>query len=172
MYVRATAVAATAIGLMAAGSAVAARAPRIDTFCQYATGAQVSWAFHASRGHSLTRGSGTVSGRQATGTVCQEEQQSATSKQHVKIAVTSGSAVRLQRGITVSGVLGAQLVVPFRVSASDDAACPAGTTGKLTLFNSYNGAGQDRVAFSFAGTSCRAHAHSYRGAGVAVSIPH
>jgi hypothetical protein len=172
MYLRATALAATATALAFAAPAGAAHAPRIDTFCQYAAGAQVSWAFHGAKGHSLSRGSGTVSGQHATGTLCQEEQQSATRKQHLKLAVTSGSAVRLQRGISPGGVLGAQLVVPFRVSASDDATCPVGTTGKLTLFSSYNGAGQDRVSFSFAGGSCHAHARTYRGAGVAVSIPH
>jgi hypothetical protein len=132
----------------------------------------VQWAFRGSGGGSVTSGKGSYNGsRSITGSICHNDAPSQGSGQRLALAAIPGSSARLSRGVTINGTLGAQLVLPVRVSASDDARCLPGARGTVTIFTSYNGVHEDSISLRLSGP-CARHGASYRGANVVVSIPH
>jgi hypothetical protein len=132
----------------------------------------VPWAFRGSGGGSVTSGHGSYNGSSSiSGSVCHNNAPSEGSGQRLALAAVPGSNARLSRGVTINGTLGAQLVLPVRVTASDDAHCLPGARGTATIFTSYNGAHEDSISLHLSGT-CAKHNASYRGARVVVAIPH
>jgi hypothetical protein len=162
-----------ALSILAAGAA--SGAPRQVAYCPLTGGAaSTSWAFHAGTpvqgaAGSYAHGNGTLTGRAATGHICQVDR-AHTSVADRQIQIAPHGGANLQRGITINGVRGAELALAVRVTTSSDNRCRVGTRGTVTLFSSYNGARQDFAQFSFAG-ACADHNHDYSGATVAVSLP-
>jgi hypothetical protein len=68
------------------------------------------------------------------------------------------------------GVPGNIMKIIVRVQSSTDPRCKRGTTGRATLFASYNGVRSDSVQFSF-GPGCRDHNHLYHGPQVNNQVP-
>jgi hypothetical protein len=156
-----------------AGAALGASRP--VAYCPLRVGTpSVSWAFHAGAPPqgatgSYAHGHGSVSGRSASGAICQVDRARRSPDRQIQLAITQ-TGVILERGITVRGVRGAELQLPVAVATSSDPACRIGTRGSVTLFSSYNGAHQDFATFTFP-RACRDHDHGYHGPGVVVSLP-
>jgi len=68
------------------------------------------------------------------------------------------------------GVPGNIMRFIVRVQSSTDPRCKRGTTGRATLFASYNGVRSDSVQFRF-GRGCRDHNHLYHGPQVNNQVP-
>ncbi|HUA74942.1 MAG TPA: hypothetical protein VL988_09325 [Solirubrobacteraceae bacterium] len=60
--------------------------------------------------------------------------------------------------------------IVVRIQASSDPLCPAGATGRATLFASYNGVRSDSVQFWFPG-ACKGENHLYHGTQVNNQVP-
>jgi hypothetical protein len=71
--------------------------------------------------------------------------------------------------VTRKGLLGVELALKVKVSASDDSACPVGTIGTVTLFASYFETHRDTLALTFSG-GCTDHDHRYSGSSLHVLI--
>ncbi|MGD1051271.1 MAG: hypothetical protein ABR947_09390 [Solirubrobacteraceae bacterium] len=122
----------------------------------------------ASGSSSWTRGAGTWTAGRAAGTICTNDSGGTLASSRDLVLAVAGSS-KLTPKITRFGLLGVGLVVPVKVSASDDAACPAGATGSVTLFASYYSVHHDSVALSFA-SGCSDHDHTFTGAQVHILI--
>src|SRR5579884_443921 len=68
------------------------------------------------------------------------------------------------------GVPGNIMKIIVRVKSSTDTRCKVGTSGRVTLFASYNGVRSDSVQFVFP-AACRDHSHLYHGSQVNVQVP-
>lgn len=153
----------------AASASGATAAPRATALrCPLAVQAAVQWAFSVGA-NGYTHGRGTVAAPSATGTICEQESAGSHAAAHLVLKV-GGRGASLARGITVGGILGARLVLPVSVTATDQAACRVGTHGRVTIFSSYNGAGRDSVRLSFA-AGCRVRNGAFSGRTVHVSLP-
>jgi len=172
-------------GVLAATVAIAAAAaakPAEHVQCPLKTGTpsggHVQWAFtesgapsgrHPGIRTSYTHGRGTWTAGRATGTVCSQDSLSGGGSRDLVLPV-AGRA-KLSPRIIRLGKLGVSLVVPVRISASDDSACVVGTHGTVTLFASYYAVHNDSVSLHFA-RGCADHDHRYTGSGVHVLIAH
>jgi hypothetical protein len=77
---------------------------------------------------------------------------------------------KVKAKVTQSGKLGVRLVLPLRVSASDDKSCAVGTRGTATLFASYYAAPhRDSLSLHFA-AACADHDRRYASASLHVYI--
>jgi hypothetical protein len=177
------AVLACAFAALAATAVIAAGAaakPSNAANCPLKTGSpsggNVQWAFtetgapggsHPGISSSYTHGRGSWTGGRATGTVCSED--SPTKGPQRKLVLAVAGKARLSPGITQSGLPGVGLVLPVRVSASDDGACAAGTHGTVTLFASYHAIHRDSLRLRFA-AACADHDHRYGGSQLHVLI--
>ncbi len=83
--------------------------------------------------------------------------------------LTIAGKAKLSPKVTELGLLGVRLVLPVRVSASDDSACAAGTGGTVTLFASYYAIHRDSLKLHFA-AGCAGHNFTYRGSRLHVLI--
>jgi hypothetical protein len=134
------------------------------------------WGFHA--GHPVAgatgayaRGHGTInlSGRTATGVICQVCRSRGTADRQVVLTVgrhvihTSHHAVRF-------GVPGNIMSIHLSVHSSTDPACAVGTEGRATIFASYNNVHRDSVRFTFGG-SCRDQQRGWTGQSVVTNVP-
>jgi hypothetical protein len=107
------------------------------------------------------RGNGTWNGGRARGTICAEEKGGGLPRRNVVLTVSGAS--KLTPHVTKLGLLGVQLVLPVKVSASDNsAACSDGSTGSVTLFASYYGVHRDTARVQFAST-CAAYDAAFSG---------
>ena len=116
---------------------------------------------------SWTRGSGSWNSARASGTICSEDRGGGLAARNLVLRVSGSST--LSPMITKLGLLGVGIVLPVSVSASDDAACPRGTTGSVTLFASYYSIHRDSIVMRFA-RACASHDHSFGGTIVHVEI--
>jgi hypothetical protein len=116
---------------------------------------------------SWTRGGGSWSSGRASGTICSDDRGGGLPTRHLVLRVSGSST--LSPMITKLGLLGVGIVLAVSVSASDDAACPRGTPGSVTLFASYYSVHRDSVAMHFA-SACASHDHSFVGTIVHVEI--
>jgi hypothetical protein len=116
---------------------------------------------------SWTRGGGSWSSAHASGTICSDDKGGGLATRHLVLRVAGSST--LSPMITRLGLLGVGLVLPVSVSASDDAACPRGTAGSVTLFASYYSVHRDSIVMRFA-PACASHDHSFGGTIVHVEI--
>jgi hypothetical protein len=142
-----------------------------------ASSSPVEWAFtesgapsgaHKGIGSSYTHGKGLWQGGKATGTVCHEDSLTGgKGSQNLVLAMAGGS--KLSPHVTRLGLLGVELALKVKVSASDDSACAVGTSGTVTLFASYYSTHKDSLALSF-GAGCADHDHRYSGSSLHVLI--
>jgi hypothetical protein len=116
---------------------------------------------------SWTRGSGSWSSGRASGTICSEDKGGGLPARNLVLKVSGSST--LSPMITKLGLPGVGIVLPLTVTASDDASCPRGTPGSVTLFASYYSVHRDSVVLHFAG-ACASHDHSFGGSIVHVEI--
>jgi hypothetical protein len=136
----------------------------------------VQWAFSelgapapvsATVNWSWTRGHGSWSSGRASGTICSQDKGGGLASRNLVLTVSGTST--LSPKITKLGLLGVGIVLPVAVSASDDAACPQGTRGSLTLFASYFAVHRDSIVLHFA-APCSSHDHRFSGTTVHVLI--
>ena len=170
---------AAAVAAMATG---AAAKPAAHVQCPLKTGSPsggyVQWAFtesglpsgrHPGIRSSYTHGRGSWSAGRTTGTVCGQDSVIGGGSRNLELS--AAGRAKLSPRITKLGRLGVGLVIPVRVTASDDSACLSGTRGTVTLFASYYAVHHDSVAVRFA-TGCADHDHNYGGSDLHVLIAH
>jgi hypothetical protein len=155
--------------LAAAGSPspVRASAPVVSCPVKPAAAPNAKWAFTQTgppRGRtgrltaSYSHGRGQLHGIAASGTACTSDFVRRLANRD--LVLTIFGTAQLSRPTTVGGVLGAQLVLAFKVTRSDDSSCAGGSRGTLTLFGSYNGVKLDSLRLSFS-RRCASHDHYY-----------
>lgn len=163
--------------MLAAGGPASATAKVKCPVKASASSSPVEWAFtesaapsgaHKGIASSYTHGRGRWQGGKASGIVCHADQLSAGKGSQNLVLAMSGSSKLLPR-VTRSGLLGVELALKVKVSASDDGACPVGTTGAVTLFASYFETHRDTLALHFGG-GCADHDHHYSGSSLHVLI--
>jgi hypothetical protein len=133
------------------------------------------WGFHTgfplgARG-SYARGHGQIDLEAGTvsGILCQE----ARSRNQPTRAITMTVAHHLlyhSHYAVMWGFPGNIMKIVVHVRASNDPQCKVGTSGRATLFASYNGVRSDSVHFLFA-TACRDQDRLYHGAQVNNQVP-
>ena len=139
------------------------------------SGGDVQWAFSDSGlpvGNavrtSYVHGRGSWTSARATGTVCTSD--SLRKGSGVRdLVLTVGGTSKLTGRVTQSGLLGVRLVLPVKVSASNDVACAKGATGTITLFASYYSVHRDTMQIQFE-SQCTGHNRSYSGSALDVYI--
>lgn len=176
LLMAATAALAAGLVLAVAGAAGASvTCPASASAASANTAGPVQWAFSvlgapsagaAGVSWSWTRGNGVWNTGQATGTICSEDKGSFPRRDLV-LKVT-GSSLLVPK-TTRLGLLGVSVALPVTVSATDDATCPKGTRGTVTLFASYYATHRDTIAVHFAG-ACTDHNHTFTGSIVKVLI--
>ena len=130
----------------------------------------VQWVFSeygAPTPSSWTLGKGGWNSGRASGTICTENKGGGLPTRHLVLTVSGIST--LSPRITKLGLLGVGIVLPVSVSATDDTACPKGTSGSVTLFASYYSVHRDRIVLHFA-PACASHDHTFTGSIVHVLI--
>jgi len=168
-------VAATAVIAAAAGAKPADRA-QCPLTTGLPSGGDVQWAFtetgapndrHPGISSSYTHGRGSWRGGRANGTVCSQDVLTRGPSRNLVLGV--GGPAMLTAKVTELGLLGVRLVLPVRVSASDDGTCATGTRGTVTLFASYFAIHRDSLSLHFA-APCADHNHVYTGSRLHVLI--
>jgi hypothetical protein len=163
--------------LIAAG---AAAAPTTHASCPLKpgtpTGGDVQWGFtesgapsdqHKGIKTSYTHGRGNWTSGRTTGKACSQD--TLTKGPARNLVLSAAGKAKLTGRVTQSGLLGVRLVVPLKVSASDDSACAVGTRGTVTLFASYFSVHRDTAALHFA-KPCADHDHHFSGSSLHVLI--
>jgi len=173
--VAAVAVAAT-LAQSTGATTTAVRCPASASASASGSAGPVQWLFselgaptpsNATVNWSWTRGSGSWNSGRASGTICSEDKGGGLATRNLVLRVSGSST--LSPMITKLGLLGVGIVLGVSVSASDDAACPRGTTGSVTLFASYYSIHRDSIVMHFA-PACASHDHSFGGTIVHVEI--
>jgi hypothetical protein len=140
------------------------------------TGGDVQWAFtesgapsdkHKGIKTSYTHGRGNWTSGKTTGKACSQD--TLTKGPGRNLVLSAAGKAKLTGRVTQSGLLGVRLVVPLKVSASDDSACAVGTRGTVTLFASYFSVHRDTAALHFA-KACADHDHHFSGSSLHVLI--
>jgi hypothetical protein len=140
------------------------------------SGGDVQWAFtesgppigkHDGIRSSYTHGRGNWTAGHATGKACSQDSVSKGRARNLVLSV-AGKA-KLSPRVTELGLPGVRLVLPVRVSASDDSACPSKTRGTITLFASYYAIHRDSLQLHFA-AGCTRHNLTYHGSQLHVLI--
>ncbi len=175
---------AGACGIIAATVAIAAGAaakPASGASCPFKpggspSGGDVQWSFsetgppsgkHNGVKSSYTHGLGNWTKGRTTGKACSQD--SLTSGPSRNLVLSAAGKAKLTGRVTQSGLLGVRLVLPLRVSASDDSGCVTGTRGTATLFASYFAVHRDTVSLHFP-KACADHDHRFGGSRVHVFI--
>lgn len=132
------------------------------------SGGDVQWAFSDSGRpgaravkSSYVHGRGNWTSGRATGTACTTDSTAKTGGVRNLVLAVSGSS-KLTGRVTQRGLLGVRIVLRVKVRASDDANCPKGARGTITLFASYYSVHRDTMQVHF-GSSCTGHNLSYSG---------
>jgi hypothetical protein len=140
------------------------------------SGGDVQWAFtesgapsdqHKGIKTSYTHGRGNWTSGKTTGKACSQD--TLTKGAARNLVLSAAGKAKLTGRVTQSGFPGVRLVVPLRVSASDDSACAVGTRGTATLFASYFSVHHDTAALHFA-KPCADHNHRFGGSSLHVLI--
>jgi hypothetical protein len=132
------------------------------------------WGFHTgpyTHSGSFARGHGHINlaRRTVSGIVCQETQ--APNHARRAITMTVGHHLLYYSHVGVMwGYPGNLMKIKVRVVASNDPKCTTGTTGRATIFGSYNGVRSDSVRFTFE-HKCRDQDHLYHGPQVNNQVP-
>jgi hypothetical protein len=137
----------------------------------------VLWAFsqygpptgkHTGLSKSYTHGHGTWHGKRAHGWVCHQDMGGGKATRHVVLRTTDTDS-QLHGMVTRLGKLGVELIIPLKVTATDDDSCAVGTRASITLFASYYDVHVDRGVLRFA-AGCKKHDHTYRDPQLKVGI--
>lgn len=140
------------------------------------SGGDVQWAFtesgapsdqHKGIKTSYTHGRGNWTSGKTTGKACSQD--TLTKGPARNLVLSAAGKAKLTGRVTQSGLLGVRLVLPLRVSASDDSACAVGTRGTATLFASYFSIHRDTAALHFP-KACADHNHRFGGPSLHVYI--
>jgi hypothetical protein len=170
-----TALAGSMLLVFAGGAAATVSCPASASAASASSAGPVQWAFSeigapgaGAQGvtWSWTRGNGVWNGGRATGTICSEEKGSFPRRE---LVLKVGGSSLLVPKTTRLGLLGVSVAVPVTVSATDDATCPKGTRGTITLFASYYSVHRDAIVVHFAG-ACTDHNQTFTGTIVKVLI--
>ena len=173
----ALAVAAAAVTLVPGGSAATPRVKCPLDATSSASSRQVQWAFsqygppvgrHRGLTKSYTHGRGTWLGERAHGWVCHQDMGGGSPTRHVVLRTTATGS-QLHGMVTRLGKLGVEIVLPLKVTATDDSACAVGTRATITLFASYYEFHITRGVLRFE-AGCRRHDHTYRNPALKVLI--
>lgn len=139
------------------------------------SGGDVQWAFSDSGrpvGNAVTasyvHGRGSWTSGRATGTACATDSLSKGGGVRDLVLAVGGKS-KLTGRVTQGGLPGVRLVLPVKVSASDDKACAKGATGTMTLFASYYSVHRDTMQIQF-NSRCTGHDRSYSGSDLHVYI--
>ena len=160
----------------ASASATAVKCPAAAATAPPSSAVAVQWEFsqigsptpaNAAVSSSWTRGSGSWSAARASGTICSNDSGAGMATRELVLAVSGASKLSPQS--TKLGLLGVGIVLPVAVTATNDAACPRGTVGSVTLFASYYGLHRDSITLHFA-PACADHDLVFTGASVHVLI--
>lgn len=172
-----TVVSLAVAGILAASGSAGAAAKVKCPIRASASSSPVEWAFtesaapsgaHKGIASSYTHGRGLWRNGKAGGTVCHADQLSASKGSQNLVLGMAGTSKLLPR-VNRKGLLGVELTLKVKVSASDDSACPVGTIGTVTLFASYFETHRDTLALSFIG-GCADHDHRYSSGSLHVLI--
>jgi hypothetical protein len=137
----------------------------------------VQWAFtesapptgrHPGLSSAYTHGRGQWLLGHANGTVCHTDLLAGGHGSRDLVLAVAGSA-KLTPHIRSLGLVGVALTLKVSVAASDDASCPLGTRGTVTLFASYYSVHRDSLRLRFA-APCAAHDHLFEGRSLHVLI--
>jgi len=164
--------------LAAAALAVAASALGAATGAASAASSlgPVQWAFtglgapsssRAGITSSWFRGNGTWNAGSAHGTIYADDSGGGAPKSRITLAASGTST--LSPGITMGANKGVGLVIPVRVTATNDSSCAKGTKGTVTLFASYYAVHVDTLAAHF-GSACADHDLRFSGSVLRVEI--
>lgn len=134
------------------------------------------WGFHTGSPiggavGSFARGHGEINleAHTVSGVICQEDRVRSGLTRAITMTVDHHLLYQSHYAV-MWGFPGNIMKIRVRVRASNDPECTAGTTGRATLFASYNGVRSDSVQFSFPG-SCKDHDHLYHGTQVNNQVP-
>jgi hypothetical protein len=157
-------------------AAVATAASHKGATCPLAagtpTGGDVQWAFTVSGKPTgarpnirttYTHGRGNWTSGKAKGTVCVADTPRSGATRN--LVLSTNGAAKLTGHVTRFKYLGVSMILPLKVTASDDKACPTGSKGTATLFASYYGVHVDSVTLAFA-KGCTGHNHTFKLPGV------
>jgi hypothetical protein len=166
LLLAAAAVTLTALATLASGAtATASKAVTCPVKVGFPTTGDVQWGFTisgkpAKPRHGVkttyTHGHGTWTKGISSGKACATD--TVAGGAH-NLVFSAGGKAKLKGHVHQLGLLGVRLVLPVRVIASDDKACPAGRRGTITLFASYYSVHKDLVKLSFA--KCAGHDLTY-----------
>ncbi len=161
--------AAAAVWIVPAGSAATARVT-CPLDAKAAANGPVLWAFsqygapigtHKGVSKSYTHGRGTWLGKRAHGWICHQDMGGGVAKKRHVVLRTTATDAALHGRVMRLGKLGVELIIPLKVTATDDASCAVGTRASMTLFASYYDVHVDRAALRF-DAGCRKHDHTWR----------
>lgn len=163
-----------AAAALAVPSTSVARPSRQPAYCTIPTKNYSPWGFHTglpitgpTGSYAHGHGNFNPSARTADGIMCQVDR--------VRHHPDRQIILRVRRFVYYShtavkwGYPGNLVKLAVRVKQSTDPNCPAGTTGLVTIFASYNGVHQDSVKFWFRGP-CRTHRHLYHSQSVVTNV--
>jgi len=169
----ATAGLAAVLCVLAVAANSAGAAPAAQARCPLQSSSSIppgdAWAFHdtglSSSAHpgvtsSYIHGRGDWGGGHGSGTIC--EQQGVTSGPAHNIVLSAVGSASVSPRVTRIGHLGVTLALHVSVTASDDAACVAGTHATVTIFASYYEGHHDSVQLHFTG-SCSGYDATFTG---------
>ena len=166
--------AATLLAGLATPLSSVAAASRQPAYCTIPTKDYSPWGFHT--GQPITGATGSYahghgnfnpSARTASGIMCQVDRVKNASDRQIILRVSH--FVHYSHTAVMWGYPGNLVKLAVRVKQSTDPNCPAGTSGLVTIFASYNGVHQDSVKFWFPG-ACRSHRHLYHSQSVVTNV--
>jgi hypothetical protein len=134
------------------------------------------WGFHANAPitgatGSYTRGHGDINlaANTVSGTLCQVDRVRNQPDRLIMMTVAH-DLVYHSHYARMWGFPGNVMKIIVRVQSSTDPQCKVGTSGRVTVFASYNGVRSDSVQFAFP-AACQDHDHVYHGTQVNDQVP-
>jgi hypothetical protein len=180
----AVAVVALTVGLTSAASAGASSSSSTAPHCNWYSGSGVPpgsgippWGFHATQkfpsggsGFAMGWGKINLNANTISGKICEDVY--ASGQPTLEISVEVGPHISFHTHHAVKwGYAGNMVRTSLTVNASTDPACPVGTSGRITMYASYNGVRSDSMQFFFANGACAAEARLYHGPNVDAQVP-
>jgi hypothetical protein len=147
---------------------------RQPAYCTIPTQNYSPWGFHtglpitgATGSYAHGHGNFNPTSRTASGIMCQVDR--APNQPDHQIILTVRKFVYYDHTAVMWGFPGNLVKLAVRVKQTTDPHCPAGTTGLVSIFASYNGIHQDSVKFWFP-KACQGHRHLYHSQSVVTNV--
>lgn len=120
---------------------------------------------------SYSRGHGTINltAKTVTGILCQVDRVRGVPDRQIILSV-GHKLLYASHHAVMFGVPGNIMKISVRVTSTTDPKCAVGTSGKVTIFASYNGVNKRAVDFSFS-AACKDHDHKYTGRSLNTNVP-